>query len=301
MAELINDTLQSYAPGPGVPNQFNGFGIVFNSEFIDTGTIPSPSQAPGFYEKVGIIYALFGTISYPINALLSSIAVQQSTVYWSTLAPLGGTSSPGVFSLSNTSPTTPFNQIVLLQVSFPSDNSVSINIPGNNPFNSLIPAFLYDTWHEYSLAVTIGSVTISGVLYYTVTVSMTVDGFPILTGISAVTSIPLSASWNNAATVNQWLFTGIANGDYFSEFAITNDIQSLPWYPNLVMTRNARMSQDVVELIMQPLSRNVRMSQAITELIAQPSTRNARMSQAIVELILQGTFSAGPGFYVRES
>lgn len=301
---IFNDTFVEYSAGPLIPNSFQAgpgnIGLLFNSLIIDTGTQPSPSPAPGFYEKTGNVYFLFGPISFPINNNLADNVTPTTSVFWSTLALAGNTSSPGVLILCTTNPETPDNPIVILTTAFEADNSLSILVPGAQPLNTLFQSYSYDTWHDFMIIVQLRSLVIDGVSYIVVSLSLMINGLLYFDGVQLVSNIALSSTWNGQATLNQWIFNGIANGDYFSEIAATTDIQTLPFYPNPVDTVNALMSTATVETIQKSFSPSGRTSQLVVETVEQP-IRKARMSQAVVELILKGTFSGQQGFYVRES
>lgn len=296
---LFNDTLQSYGAGPGFPNGFDGVGIVFGSNFIDTGSIVSPSPAPGYYEKTGIIYELFGQIAFPVNALLSNNPTSQTSVAFYTLS---NDFNPGTVQLCSTNPTSPFAQIVLLQTVIEQDASISLLAPGATKANSLLPLQISNTWMLVQVTAQLSTYVSGGSTYISVLASCAVNGQVLIVNTLFLTTILVSATWNNSATINQWMFSGGPNGQFFSEFAATTDIEPLPFYPNLSGTVHCFDSQMVTEVLAKFPNGNLRLSQAITELTSN-SPRNVRMSQSIVELLYNGTIvpTGLGGFYVRES
>lgn len=297
MTFLVDDDLQSYSVGNGTPTGFNAVGIVFGSEFLEPA---SPTPAPGYYERTGIIYELFGQIAYPVNGLLAGSAVNSTTIGFYTLSNNG---LPGTLLLSSTNPST-LGQIVLLQTRFEADGTVSLVAPGVNPKNSLVPVFLYDTWMFIQVTASFSQYPVSGVPFIAITADLAINGEMMITGFVFFTSIPLSATWDGGSNINQWNFVGAPNGQFFGGFYITDDIQSLPWFPNPAMTVNALDSQMIIELQQQSPNIAGRLSQAIVEIQRQVSNRNARATQIIVEIMHNGTItpiSGSGGFYVRES
>jgi hypothetical protein len=296
MSTLVQDDLQSYSVGPGIPAGFNDVGIVFGSEFLEPA---SPTPAPGYYERVGIVYELFGQIAWPTNGLLAGSSTPTTTVGFYTLSNNG---LPATLLLSSTNPTT-LGQIVLLQTKFEADGTISLIAPGVAPKNSLVPVFLYDTWMFVQVTASFSQYTLSGNTLIAITADLAINGEPMITGFVFFTSVLLSSTWNGGSNFNQWNFVGAPNGQFFGGFYITNDIQSLPWFPQPATIINALDSQIIVEL--QQNSPNIagRITQGIVELQQQPSSRNGRMTQGIVELMHNGVITpvGTGGFYVRES
>jgi hypothetical protein len=279
-AYIFQDNLQSYSPGPGAPTNFNGLGIVFESEFFDFTTGPHPTPAPGFYERTGIGYGLFGQIAFPLNADLAAFPTAVTTVVWATLSQ---NFNPGLLSLSSTDPSNPTNQTVLLGMNLEGDASVSITAPGATKVNSLAPIPWQETWLLFQLVAGFGSTLVGGTAVVTVSVDLAVGGQILLSGALLVTNIAVSSLWNSASSVNQWIFTGVSNGQFFGEFSGTTDAQTLPFYPFPASTVNSHLSQAIVELG-EITPSNARVTQGIVELMGE-SPSNARLTQAIVELI----------------
>jgi len=298
---IFNDTFQSYNAGNGVPAGFQLEGIVFNDLFINTGSQPSPTPAPGFYEKTGIIYLLFGSIRFPTNVNLNNYITQNTSVWWSTYGDGNVSLSPGTFTLASVNPVSPYSRLDLLSVIFALDGSITVSISGASPTaNTQEQDWYIKTWQLFQLDVTIFSLPKSGVNYFAFTFSLAVDGKVLMANNSQTSNIPISTSWNNSATCNAWIFTGPANGQYFSEIAATTDLQTVPFFPNPGGVIHAFNSQMVTELIKIPLN-NARTSQMIVERMKQSNVTNARVSQMIVELIRKGGFALTGGFNVRES
>ena len=296
MAFLVEDNLQSYSVGPGIPSGFNDVGIVFGSEFLEPA---SPTPAPGYYERQGIVYELFGQIAWPVNGDLTATSAVTTSIGFYTLSNNG---LPATLLLSSTNPVT-LGQIVLLQTRFEADGTISLVAPGVPAVNSLIPVFLYDTWMFIQVTASFSSYTSSGNTFISVTGSLAVNGEVMIAGFVFFTDILVSATWNAGFSINQWNFVGAPNGQFFGGFYITDDIQALPWFPQPADVINSLDSQMIIEL--QQNSPNVvgRMTQGILELNRQVGSRNGRMTQAIVELMHNGVITpiGTGGFYVRES
>ena len=289
---IFNDTLQTYPPGPGFPANFHGLGIVFLSQFSSP---PSPTPAPGYYERTGIIYELFGTIAFPLDADLALYPTNATTVCWATLSNNGAPGTVQLFSTDPANPTT--GSQPLATVVFEPDASVSIAVPGAAKINSLIPIFPYDTWEFFQLTASFGSILIGTDVFVTVNCYLAVNGTVLISNAIFVTNVLVSGLWNAAPSVNQWVFTGPANGQFFGEFAATQTIETLPFFPNPGTPLASHNSQMVVEL-MEQFSPNARMTQGVVELVTQ-YTPNARVTQMVVELIVSNTAGGGFPEYIK--
>ena len=292
---IFNDTFQTYPPGNGYPSGFANNGPIFDSTFINTGAQPSPSPAPGFYEKTGIIYFLFGKISFPLNTDLAAYPTNATTIAWSTLSTAG---VPGTVQLASIDPVA-LTGPTLLTFQFEADNSVSLVAPGAPKVNSLVQSFQGTTWDFYSMNVTFGIATVGGTDYITVTANLYLNGLPLMTGAFFQTSVTVASTWNNAPTVNQWSFLGGQPGEYFSEIAATADIETLPFYPNPGSPIHVLTSNVMAEIVNLPPPGNARTSQIAAEFVNLPPPPNARTSQFIVELISKGSQGGGSLDYIK--
>lgn len=275
-----------------MPSGFHGLGIVFLSEF---STPPSPTPAPGYYERTGIVYELFGQIAFPLDVDLALYPTNQTTVCWATLSNNG---KPGTLNLFSTDPANPISGAqILASVVFEADASVSIAAPGAPKINSLVPIFPYNTWALFQLTAFFGSVLIGGQFYVSITASLAVNGKVLISSGVFVTNILVSGLWNAAPSANQWVFTGAANGQFFGEFAATQTIETLPFYPNPGSPLASHDSQMVVEL-MEQFAPNARLTQGVVELMTQYAP-HARTSQMVVELIISNTAGGAFPEYVK--
>lgn len=281
MAFLFNDTLQSYALGPGTPTGFEQKGLVFLSQFEEPA---SPTPAPGYYERQGVIYALFGQIAWPVDADLSGSSTATTSVAYYTLKDLTDPGTPGTLQLASCDPVS-LQSATLLSVVFESDGSVSLSAPGAK-INSLLPVDQYADWWLVQVTASFGSITVGGISVVTVTCSLAVSGQVLISGAVLTTNIPVSTLWNTSSGINQWLFTGPPNGVYFGEFAATTTLETLPWFPNPAPTVRSLDSQMVVELMSQ-FNPNARLTQGVVELMSN-FVPNARCTQMVVELIIAG-------------
>jgi hypothetical protein len=293
---ILNDQLQSYTPGTGIPSQFELTGIAFVYEFIDFDAGRPPTPAPGFYERTGIGYFFFGNnLQFPTNSNLSLYPLSSASIFWAGL----GFPKFSVMSLSSTSP---YQGPTILTTSLESDYSMSVVVPGVAPnANSLKQVFFENTWQYWQITVLIGEIMVSGVLYATIQYQVAVDGIQIFnTGIPYTTGIPIVDMYLGAPLINAWEWTG---SSYYGEFTFYNGLTAFPFFPNESATINMFESQVVAEYVGQPFNINMRKSQDVTEVVQKPSDRNMRKSQDIIELIVHGNFNPGGtgGFYVRES
>ena len=301
MSFIVNDNFQSYQAGPNqLPNGFSTDGIVFESTMIDADTQRPPAPSVGFYEHTGIYYSLFGNIRLDFGNF-----EPYTTVCWLTLGDGTVSLTPGLIELHIVEiiEGVLMSDINIAQVLVELDGTISINVPGVAKVNTLIPLWYFNTWQYFQYSAQIDATNISvqhpnGLIR--VTSNLAVDG--LLTKISnsqQISNIDVP-TWASPLGINRWVVVGNPNGQYFGELVITDDEQSLPYFPNKASTINARTSEVITEVIEKPL-RNARVSQAVTELVKQP-TNNVRSSQMIVELILKGgSANQGAGFYVRES
>ncbi len=269
-AYIVNDNLQSYSPGSGHPAGFTDNGIAFTTLFVDGSASPTPSPV-GFYENAGIYYKYFGTaLQFPTVPNLATYSTSSTTVCWWGWGQ-DPAFPPGGLQLVSQSPSVPSNEFTLLDVVFQPDNSVSLIAPGATAMNSLAQVFDYYTWTFFQLTAQFGSTVSGGITVVTVTVSMAVNGVSIFSGVTFITSVPVASLWNGISSINEWLFP-TANYGYF---VITSDIQTLPFYPAPVVTRNAKAPQ------------------MIAEVVNLPNPPNARVAQMIVEIIMGGFSSGG--------
>lgn len=288
---FFDDNLQSYSAGPGIPSGFQTQGIVFVSEFEQPA---SPTPAPGFYERTGIVYGLFGSIAYPVDANLASTATQNATTVWATLSANGQPGTVELFSTDPTNPTTGAQPVISVIVE--PDATVSVSCPGATKVNSQIPIFPYLTWNLFQMTCAFSALPGTPPLLI-VGVELYVNGTFMLSA-SIVTNINVLGLWNGLPTINQWVFTGPPNGQFFGEFYADDTVETLPFYPFPGTPLNSHVSQIITELGMQ-YSPNARLTQAITELVTQYSP-NARCTQMIVELIVaQGAPAGGFPEYVK--
>jgi hypothetical protein len=295
---IINDTLQSYAPGPGQPAGFQLKGIVFNSEFINFNTIRPPRPSPGWYERQGIGYFLFGgPAQYPVDTQVSLFPVTDTSVFWATWGPPG----VGVLSLRSLSATPPYDGPTPLSFRIEDDYSLSSVIPGVPTINSLKQVYYLGIWQFWQVNCSLGLAVVSGVTIVTVAFTVIVDGVVVLSSLPVNSGIPAASMYLGSNVINAWQFLGPQPGAYFGEFAIYDGLQPHPFYPNQAVTVNMRASQFAMEHARVPLVNNIRASQMIVETIQKPGNRNMRASQMIVEIILNGAFNPTGGFYVRES
>jgi len=296
---IINDNLQSYSPGSGAPNNFNGIGIVFGSQFIRGSANPSPSPAPGFYEKTGIYYSLFGQIAFPLNANLAGYPTQNTTVIWSALGDGSVSFNPGTLILASTDPSNPNNIINLLEISVESDGSITGSMLGAK-VNSLNQNWYPKTWQIFQVDANFTSDLIGSIHYIGCTFSVAVNGIVVISNAILTSTIQTASTWNGSPDVNQWIWTGTPNGQNYGEFAITAALETIPTYPNAGSPK-ALISQMVVEQLLLPSDANVRVSQMIVEQMLLPSNANARISQMVVELIKNYKASpSGGGWLTKE-
>ena len=269
-AYIFDDNLQSYSPGTGYPNGFQGNGVIFTNRFVNGSASPTPSPV-GFYENQGIYFSFFGdALAFPTTPNLATYATDQTSVAWWAWGEDPGF-PPGGLQLISQNPGVPNNFFTLLEVQFQADNSVSLIVPGAPTVNSLAQVFDYFTWTFFSLTASFSSTVSGGVTVVTVTVSMSVNGVSIFSGEFFVSSVPVASLWNVLPTINEWQFP-TANYGYL---AGTTDIQALPFYPAPGTTINAKSPQMAAEFA------NL------------PSPPNARGSQLIVEIIMAGFLSGG--------
>lgn len=297
---IFEDYFNSYSPGPGIPTGFQGQGIVFTSQFIDTSVGPPPTPAPGFYERTGKIYELFGTISYPVNANLAFTGTLQTSVWWETFG-FGNTSfSPVLLNLTSTDPAHPTSQLSLLTILIESDGSLSGLVPGAGKKNTLSQVWFPLTWQMFQVRVSLGNTLIGGVSYIVVTYYVAVDGVVVLNNVIAITNVPVASTWDGAGDVNQWNFTGSPNGQILGMFAATATLETIPSFVSPATTIHSLASQLVVEQLKLPSNQKGRVSQLIVEQAKFPSNRNARVSQIIVELMRKNTPTGG-GWLTKEA
>lgn len=296
-SQIINDTLQGYSPGNGQPAGFQLKGIVFNSEFINFNTIRPPRPSPGWYERQGIGYFLFGgPAQYPVDNQLSLFPVSDTSVFWATWGPPG----IGILSLLSLDANPPYNGPTVLSFKIEADYSLSSVIPGVPTINSLKQVYFEGIWQFWQVNASIGLTVVGGVTFVTVAFTVIVDGVIVLSSLPVTTGIPAASMYLGSNVVNAWQFLGPQPGAYFGEFSIYDGLQPHPFYPNPGVSVNMRMSQVVMEHIRQPPNK-IRASQMVTEVVRKPSDRNMRASQMVVEIILNGAFNPTGGFYVRES
>lgn len=283
MSVLINDNFSGYTPGPSqFPTGFQGSGIVFNTSIVVPG---SPTPAPGFYEKTGNLYILFGEIVYPTTANLASTVGTQTTAWWTTLTPNATNCSGGTLSVAITDPIAPHNRTNLINVVCQVDGSVSLVIPGvSTILNTLTQVIFPYTFQIFQLDVLVGTAIIGGTTYITVTPGLAVNGIVYFSGIPYTTNIISSAS-PIGADLNSWYFNGPANGVYWSEIVILDTLASLPSYQNPVTPLHAFESQIILETMELPNNQNARLTQSIVEVAKLPNNSNARLTQAVIEII----------------
>jgi hypothetical protein len=290
---IINDTLQTYTPGPGVPAGFQTTNVVFSAEFINFNLGRPPTPAPGFYERQGIGFFFFGNnLQFPTQNNLASYPVMSTSVFWAGF----GFPEFGLLSLSDSPP---YQGPTLLTTKLEADYSVSISIPNVANANSLKQVYYENTWQYWQLNIQIGSIVIGGVAYATVEYQLAVDGVQVFnTGVAYVSGIQVSTMYLGFPVVNAWQWTGSV---YYGEFTIYNGLTAFPFFPNPGITIDMLASQEVVEYVSMPNSNSMRKSQDVVETVQIPSNRNMRKSQDVVEIVIAGAFNQGGGFYVRES
>lgn len=286
---IINDTLQSYSLGPGLPTGFDSLGT-FVSEFDQTAS-------PGLAGKTGIYYRLFGNVWYPSNTFLGGTLVTATSVFWEVLGGInaGPGSGTGTFIFDYVNPVS-FTGSTPIQVIFENDGTVSVAVTGATKVNSFVPVVQNGVWMYCQLNLSVGSITILGVTYLTFAFQLAVNGQVVINEtapiISAITVDP-----SVGVGINRWkLNTGL-----FGELVFTSGLEAIPFYPNPGSAIYNRNSQLVVETIQMNQFRQGRISQLAMELIKAPNSRNARISQIIVELILKNGSIKSGGFHVIES
>lgn len=285
---LFNDTFQSYSLGNGTPTGFWQDGVVFTSQFRQFAS-------PGLSGNTGIVYALFGTIAWPVNSLTGGTVVTSTSVFWSSL---GFGQNTGTLQLAYVGPGPNYNTVVPLQVIYEFDGSVSVLVAGAPKVNSLISVVQQNVWMYNQLVVSVGGVIIGGVQYLAFDFAMSVNGELVLNSSGFITSAVV-VNATVGIGINQWQFT--VGNSYLGEIVATSDLQSIPFYPNPGSPLHARNSQLAVEVIKMNQFRQGRVSQLAVELVKAPNSRNARTSQIIVELILKNGSAKSKGFHVIES
>jgi hypothetical protein len=271
-AYVFNDNLQSYSPGSGYPNGFFGNGVIFQNEFISGSASPTPSPV-GFFENTGIYFAFAGdTLTYPVDTSLGGGTSQTSVAWWG----FGKDPqfAPGGLTLVSASPVSPYPGVTLLTVQFETDNSISVIAPGAQSINSLIQAFDYFTWTFFSVTASFGQTLVGSIEVVTVTVSVYVNGVPLISGVTLVTNYPVASLWNGSPGINQWNFITAIYG----YLAGTTDLQALPFYPAPVSPITAKAPQ------------------LIAEFANLPNPPYAWTPQLIVEIIIAGFVQAGGVF-----
>jgi hypothetical protein len=259
-AYVFDDNLQSYSPGTGYPTGFHGTGLVFDNSFFNGSSSPTPSPV-GFYENAGIVFAFDGdALTFPDNSDLGTEHTSNTTVAWWALGQ-DPQFPPGGLQLFSVNPSTLVPQTVL-QVSFESDNSVSLIAPGFPKVNSLFQVFDYFTWTFFSLSAAFSKGVSHGVSVLAMNIDMYVNGVAIFTNVSIVTSIPISSLWDLLPTINQWNFTTA----YYGYLAATSDIQPLPFYPAPAATINAKSPQLIAEFANLPAPPKADAAQLIVEI-----------------------------------
>jgi hypothetical protein len=261
-AYIFDDNLQSYSPGNGYPNGFQGNGTIFTNRFINGAASPTPSPV-GFYENQGIYFSFFGDgLAFPTTPNLPTYSTDETSVAWWAWGE-DPQFAPGGLQLISQNPGVPNNVFTLLEVQFQADNSVSLIVPGAAPLNSLAQVFDYFTWTFFSLTAAFSSTVVGGVTVVTVTVSMSVNGVSIFSGEFFASGVPVASLWNTLPSINEWVFP-TANYGYL---AATTDLQSLPFYPAPGTTINAKSTQMIAEFANLPSPPDARVAQLIVEIV----------------------------------
>ena len=146
------------------------------------------------------------------------------------------------------------------------------------------------TWYFCQLNISLGTITISGTQYVTVTIEFAIMGTVLLMAGPINTGVTVASLAFNAVDMVGW-----SGAPYIDISQIQlEDLVAIDDYPNPGTIINHRLNQFPVEVMTLPDNSNVRLNQFPTEVMTLPQTANVRASQLVIELATSGTTPPPP-------
>lgn len=179
------------------------------------------------------------------------------------------------------------------------DASLTIRINGVFVGNTGINNFYFQQGVFYWVQLNFSLATYGDNEIYFPLVQLGINGVKLIDG-----SVPHTGvfSTNVQAAITGVSFQGALTGfTQLAEITFAAPNETIPDYPNQATTYNARASQGILELSIDPFSANARVSQGIIEHGDLPNRANARVSQGVIEIAAYTKVPvAGKGWIIKE-